>query len=41
MDPPSRSELTRQSLEAFGALILVRDPDEAADITTDLVLQKR
>ena len=29
----SRSELTAQSLEAFGALVLVRDPDEAADIT--------
>ncbi len=29
----SRCELTRQSLEAFGALILVRDADEACVIT--------
>jgi histidinol dehydrogenase len=29
----SRSELTVQSLEAFGALILVRDEDEACEVT--------
>jgi histidinol dehydrogenase len=32
----SRSELTLQSLESFGALILVRDADEACDITNQI-----
>lgn len=32
----SRSELTVQSLESFGCLILVRDQDEAIEITNDI-----
>ena len=34
-----RGELARQSLEAFGALILVRDENEAADLANDLATE--
>ena len=35
----SRSELARQSLEAFGALILVRDRNEAAELANTLATE--
>ena len=35
----SRSELARQSLEAFGALILVRDREEAAELANTLATE--
>jgi histidinol dehydrogenase len=35
----TRSELARQSLEAFGALILVRDRDEAAELANTLATE--